>query len=109
MKCFLKIHSQSTNHIIGVCDEDCINLYLKQGKYNYHVSEAFFRDKLVPIVDAIKILKNSSNFNAVGKNIVGSLVETGLIPSEGILEIEGVPLIQNEITKILCKMWQSTN
>ena len=92
MKCFLKIHSQSTNHIIGVCDEDCINLHLKQGKYNYHVSDAFFRDKLVPIEDAIKILKKSSNFNAVGKNIIGALIETKIVPSEGILEIDGVPI-----------------
>ncbi len=92
MKCYLKIHSQSTNHIIGVCDEDCINLHLKQGKYNYHVSDAFFRDKLVSIEDAIKILKNSSNFNAVGKNIIEALIKSKIIASEGILEIEGVPI-----------------
>ena len=92
MKCYFKIHSQSTNHIIGVCDEDCINLHLKQGKYNYHVSDAFFRDKLVSIEDAIKILKNSSNFNAVGKNIIEALIKTKIIASEGILEIEGVPI-----------------
>jgi len=92
MKCYLKIHSQSTNQIIGVCDEDCINLHLKQEKYNYHVSDAFFRDKLVPIEDAIKILKNSSNFNAVGKNIIEALIKTKIIASEGILEIEGIPI-----------------
>ena len=92
MKCFLKIHSQSTNQIIGVCDEDCINLHLKQGEYNYHVSEAFFRDSLVSIEDAIKILEKSSNFNAVGKNIIKALLETKIIPSEGILEIDGVPI-----------------
>ena len=92
MKCYFKIHSQSTNHIIGVCDEDCINLHLKQGKYNYHVSDAFFRDKLVSIEDAINILKNSSNFNAVGKNIIEALIKTKIIASEGILEIEGVPI-----------------
>jgi hypothetical protein len=93
MKCYLKIHSQSTNHIIGVCDEDCVNLHLKQGKYNYHVSETFFRDKLVPIEDAIKILKNSSNFNAVGKNIIEALIKSEIVSSEGILEIEGVPIV----------------
>jgi len=92
MKCFLKIHSQSTNHIIGVCDEDCINLHLKQGEYNYHVSDAFFRDRLVSIEDAIKILKKSSNFNAVGKNIIEALIETKIIPSEGIIEIDDIPI-----------------
>lgn len=92
MKCFLKIHSQSTNQIIGVCDEDCINLHLKQGEYNYHVSEAFFRDIIVPIEEAIKILKRSSNFNAVGKNIIEALIETKIIPPEGIIEIEGIPI-----------------
>ena len=92
MKCFLKIHSQSSNHIIGVCDEDCINLHLKQGEYNYHVSDAFFRDKLVPIEEAIKILKKSSNFNAVGKNIIEALIKSKIVPSEGVLEIEGVPI-----------------
>ena len=92
MKFYLKIHTQSTNHIIGVCDEDCINLHLKQGKYKYHVSDAFFRDKLVSIEEAIKILKNSSNFNAVGKNVIEALIKNKIIASEGILEIEGVPI-----------------
>ncbi|QEE14835.1 DUF424 family protein [Promethearchaeum syntrophicum] len=92
MKCFLKIHSQATNQIIGVCDEDCINLRLKQGEFNYHVSDAFFRDNLVPIEEAIKILEKSSNFNAVGKNIIKALIETKIIPPEGVLEIDGIPI-----------------
>ncbi len=92
MKCYIKIQSQSTNQIIGVCDEDCINLHLKQGEYNYHVSEGFFQDKLVPIEEAVKILKKSSNFNAVGKNIIKALIESKIVPSEGILEIDGVPI-----------------
>ena len=93
MKYYLKIHSQSTNRIIGVCDEDCINLHLTQGKYNYRVSEAFFKDKLVLIEEAIKILKTSTNFNAVGKNIIEALIKSEIINSEGILEIDGVPIV----------------
>ncbi|MHA1766702.1 MAG: DUF424 family protein [Promethearchaeota archaeon] len=92
MKCFIKIHSQSKDQVIGVCDENCLNMHLKQGKFSYHVSEAFFRGNLISIEEAIKYLKNSSNFNAVGTNIIKALIEAEIIHADGVIKIKDTPI-----------------
>jgi uncharacterized protein len=90
--CFIKVHSNSENTVIGVCDKEVLGRTLRSGIYCYQVSEAFFKGKLIPIEEAIEVLKKSHNFNAVGKNIIAELLKNKIIHPEGTLEIEGVPI-----------------
>lgn len=89
---FLKIHQRSPENVIGVCDENCLGQTLKEGKFCYHVSEGFFQDKLIPIEDAVKILRISNNFNAVGSKIIQALIEAKIIHPEAVLTINGTPV-----------------
>lgn len=95
LKCYIKIHQQGTAQTIGVCDEDCMGRLVKKGKYRFHVSEQFFKGELVSLQQALKILKNSNNFNAVGKNLIHNLIAEQIIHSEAVLEIEDLPIAIN--------------
>jgi uncharacterized protein len=92
MKCYLKVHSRGSEVVIGACDEDCIGKKLKEGRLCFNVSEIFFKDTLVSIEDALKILKKTPNFNAVGKNIINALIQSNIIHPEAIVEIEKIPV-----------------
>lgn len=89
---YLKIHRQGKNHAIGVCDQECIGLQLKQGKFQFKVTEAFFKGELVTIEKALPILKSADNFNAVGPNLIKCLIAQEIIHAEGVVKIEGIPI-----------------
>jgi hypothetical protein len=89
---FLKIHPRSPESVIGVCDEECLGQILKQGKFCYNVSEGFFHDKLVSIEDAVKVLRFSKNFNAVGTKIIKALIDEKIIHPDAVLMINGTPV-----------------
>lgn len=92
MHVFLKIHKNLNQIVVGVSDEECIGKTYKQGKFCFSVSEAFFKGDLIPIDQAISILKKSANFNAVGNNIIQTLVKLELIHPEAIIEIDNTPI-----------------
>lgn len=92
MECYLKIHSRSSNYVIGVCDKEILGRKLKENQYCYNVSEVFFKDQLVSIEKALEILKTSHNFNAVGENIINALLSQNIVHPEGIIKIEGIPI-----------------
>jgi uncharacterized protein len=92
MRCYVKIHSKGTQFVIGVCDIECLGKKVRENKLKYHVSEHFFKDQEVDIDKAVKILKTSPNFNAVGKNIIDALIQANIIHSDGVITIEGLPI-----------------
>ena len=92
MHVFLKIHNHLNQIVIGVSDKECIGKTYRQGKFCFSVSEAFFKGELIPIEQAVAILKDSKNFNAVGKNIIQKLLKSKLIHPEAIFEIENTPI-----------------
>ncbi len=92
VKCYLKIHSQSGKVVVGACDEDCLGRILKNPPRRFHVSEPFFKDKLVEIEEAIQVLKQINNFNIVGKHLIEASIKSSLVHPEGVLEMEGVPI-----------------
>ncbi|MCF2139010.1 MAG: DUF424 family protein [Candidatus Lokiarchaeota archaeon] len=90
--CYIKIHHQSKDSVVAACDKDCLGQKLKEGKFQYHVSEGFFKGELLPISKVVALLQKSTNFNVVGENIITKLVELKIIHPEGVLEIEGIPI-----------------
>lgn len=94
---FLKIHRKNKEVTIGACDVECLGLTLREGKYRFEVSEIFFHGEKLPISKIIPYLQHSSNFTAVGENLINKLVEMKIIHPEGILEIEGVPIAMKMI------------
>ena len=92
MHVFLKIHNNFNQTVVGVSDRDCIGKTYRQGKSCFSVSESFFKGDLIPIDQALTILRKSTNFNAVGKNIIQALLKLEMIHAEAVIEIDNTPI-----------------
>ena len=92
MDCYLKIHKRGNNLVVGVCDCECVGKKIKKGKFQFHISEYFFKGDQVSIPQAIEVLKKVNNFNIAGKKIVDACIKAELIHPDGIIEIEEIPI-----------------
>ncbi|MHA1870797.1 MAG: DUF424 domain-containing protein [Promethearchaeota archaeon] len=92
MKVYIKIHIQGSNQVIAGCDPELIGKTLKSNKLEIHISENFYKGDLIEIEKAMYILKHSSNINIIGKKIVNACIEEKIIPKEGVLYINEIPM-----------------
>jgi hypothetical protein len=77
---------------IACCDEELLNQIFKEGNLAIEITSQFFEGDLIKMEEAVEILKQASNFNIVGKNIVNKAVDCNVIPKEGVRSINGVPM-----------------
>ncbi|MHA1673595.1 MAG: DUF424 domain-containing protein [Promethearchaeota archaeon] len=90
--CYAKIHSHGSQVVVGVCDEKCLGLKLSKGKFQFSVTKTFFEGKRVSLEEAIVILRNSNNFNAVGSRIIQALIAQKMVHPEAVIDIDGTPI-----------------
>jgi len=91
---YLKIHKDKYSEVIAICDEDLIGKTLEEGDLVISISERFYKGYKVNENEAIKILKNALNVNAVGEESVQICIKLGLIDEKNVLKIKGVPHAQ---------------
>ena len=92
MKVFLKIHHRSEIETVACCDEDLLNKVFKEGNLRIEISDRFFGGNLINLDDAINILKQASYFNIIGEGIINRAIDCQVLPKEGILNINGIPM-----------------
>ncbi len=91
----VKIHS-SYRPIIAICDSDLIGKNFEEGKRCIHVNPNFFQGEEKNDKEIMRIIEKGSEedytFNIVGKRAVELALRAGIIKSEGIIHIQGVPI-----------------
>ena len=92
MKVYLKIHQRNELETIACCDEDLLDKCFDEGSIKIHISEQFFGGVLLNLDEAVDILKNATNFNIVGENIITKLIDHNILPKEGVRSINGIPM-----------------
>lgn len=80
--------------LVAVCDEEILGKTFKEGNLILDVNENFYKGELLPINEAINIVKKATIANLVGKNIVSKAIEEGLIHPEAVLRIKSIPHAQ---------------
>lgn len=94
----MKVHAtgQRGGHrfVIAVCDKDLIGKTLKDGKLQLVVSEFFYKGELRADAEVKALLKDATNVNLLGKHAVKLALEVGIISTDSILMIKGVPHAQ---------------
>jgi hypothetical protein len=102
-KILVKVH-ESYRLVVAVCDEDVFGRKLAEGKRVLDVSGVFFSSKddsgepdgkAMSSEDAeseiVRCANEDATFNFVGRNSVELAKRLGLVKSEGVMEIDGVP------------------
>lgn len=76
--------------VVAICDE---NLLGKEFGF-FKISEHFFKGELVDAEGAIKELEKATIANIVGKEIISTLIDKGILEKENVKEINGIPHAQ---------------
>jgi hypothetical protein len=97
MNVYLKVHCRNDLETVACCDENLLNQRFKDGNLVIEITNQFFGGALISMEEAIEILKEASNFNIVGDNIIKMAVEYKILPKEGIRSINGIPMAMKMI------------
>jgi len=91
----IKIH-KAYRRIVAICDSELINKIFEQDLRQINIRENFFKGEEKNKQEIIKILqdmnKEDATFNIIGKESTQCAIEAGIIDSNGILEIDNVPV-----------------
>jgi len=78
-----------------VCDKELLGKYFEEGILQLDVKESFFGGKEISVEDAIDLMqdmrKEDATFNLVGKKTINTAIQAGIISSNGVGEIAGIP------------------
>jgi hypothetical protein len=92
MKVYLKIHRRSDIETVACCDEALLNQVFTEGNFRIEINPSFFGGDLLNIEQAMEILKDASYFNIVGENITNKALTLQLLPKEGVIRINNIPM-----------------
>jgi uncharacterized protein len=81
--------------LIAICDEELIGKKIEIEKnFSIFVSERFYREKLIEEEEALKLMKEATIGNLLGKRIIKLAIEKNIISSESVILIGGIPHAQ---------------
>lgn len=80
--------------LAAVCDANLLGKTLEFGKIKFDIRREFYGESLVTIKEALYLIKNTSNINLVGSQIISEVIKEGLIHPQSIILISGVPHAQ---------------
>jgi len=87
----IKIHESMGKKIVAVADKELIGKRFEEGERCLDVTERFYKGNEETEEEVIKILKQSTNTNLVGKKSVALGIKAGIITEESIVTIKGIP------------------
>lgn len=89
-----KIH-ESYRWVVSLCDKDLYGRKLKEGVKALDLTGPFFKgeemDETQVKEEITRLTKEDATFNIVGHRSVKIALELGIVESEGVLKVEGVP------------------
>ncbi|MBI5355329.1 MAG: DUF424 family protein [Candidatus Aenigmarchaeota archaeon] len=83
-----------TSFLLAVCDENVLGKRVTEGDLEIEVRESFYKDEKCDSRKIVQLSREATIINAVGKNVVNILIDEGLVDSEKVLKIRGLPMAQ---------------
>jgi len=80
--------------LLAVCDENVLGKSVSEGDLELEVKESFYKDEKCDSRKILRLSREATIINAVGKNIVGILIDEGFVDSKMVLKIQGLPMAQ---------------
>ena len=90
----MRIYEHGNDILLCACDENLLGKKFKEGKFQIDVAQNFYNGNRVDKKTLQQHLENATIANLVGKETVESALEAGVINSECVLRIDGVPHAQ---------------
>ena len=88
------LHRQNQHTILAICDIDLLGKTIEEGEIVFKVNKDFYDGTRISIEEAFDLIEKSTIINMIGRKIVGTAVEYGLVHADAVLEICGIPHAQ---------------
>lgn len=99
MQVYMNQIRHDNEYIVAICDHDIIGQSFEEGDRCIHVSENFYKGKLVSIEEGLAAMQKATIANIVGERIVNEALKAQLIHHRGIIRIQNIPHAQVVVTK----------
>lgn len=91
---YIKLHTRGELTILAICDEEILGKTYREGILRLEIKKEFYGDRKVTIDEALRMIDEVMIVNMVGRNVVGEAIKRGIIPSEGVITVAGIPHVQ---------------
>jgi hypothetical protein len=90
----MKIHRSGSSNVMALCDKVLLGRTLKSSDLSIKVSKDFYGGDEVDLLTIERNILVVDSINAIGKDSVELLIESGMADIESVIEIEGIPHVQ---------------
>lgn len=88
---YLKIHRHRYGGIISICDENLIGKKFIDKDLQLDITKRFYEGELLKEENVVKILKEVSNANIVGKKSIELALKNKIIKKKDVIIIKKIP------------------
>ncbi len=89
-----KIFQTRYEVVAAICDENLIEKILDEKNRKIKVSKSFYGGQLIDEKMAVKIMRNATTGNLIGKEVVEVADKNGFISKENVILIDEIPHAQ---------------
>jgi hypothetical protein len=90
----IKIYRRGNDLIIAACDENLLGKRFEEGKFQLEVTKEFYEGERIDIETFKKYLLEATIANLVGNQTIKCAIESGIINSDCVIKIGGIPHAQ---------------
>ena len=94
LETYVNVRRMGRRVLLAVCDAELLGKVLRDGKIVFEVRKDFYDGLKMSVEEAVDLMEQCTIVNMVGINIVEKAMERGLIHSDAVLDISGVPHAQ---------------
>jgi hypothetical protein len=94
MRFHVKVYRVQSEVLVAVCDEGVYGRSYREGELVLKAEKKFFGETTVDKEELLKMLRQATIVNFVGKEAVACGVRLGLIDPQRVLTVQGVPHAQ---------------
>lgn len=89
---------EAYRNVVAIADDDLIGRQFFEGKKQLDIKESFYKgesegpvskDEVLEIIG--DMVREDATFNVVGEESIATAIEAGIINSESVLTIDGIP------------------
>lgn len=94
MKFYVKIYRIEKEVLVAACDEALCGRVFEEGNLILDVKEDFYKGELLGEEEVSSILEEATIINLVGENIISYTIRRGIVESQNVITIGGIPHAQ---------------
>ncbi|MBM3200106.1 DUF424 family protein [Candidatus Woesearchaeota archaeon] len=87
----VKIHESADKSILAVADKELVGKTFEEVDMCLNVSERFYKGEELSEEEVIKLMKNATNMNIIGKKAIAIGIKAGIITEDNVIKVKGIP------------------